>query len=131
MKAKKKHRRRPENPQSARSSRPYYFAITAILVYAAFEAYGPALHGPFVYDDFGLPYYNPLFPTLRLMEWINGVRPLLMLSYWTNFLLSGRTTYSYHLFNLLCHLANATAVFLIARRILALVARRSEFVSMG
>jgi len=118
MTAKKKRRSRPEAAQLGRSWRPYYIAITAILVYAGFEAYGPALHGPFVYDDFTLPFSSP-FSNGHLMEWINHVRPLLMLSYWMNFLLSGRATYPYHLFNLLCHLANATAVFLIARRIWA------------
>jgi hypothetical protein len=119
MKAKKKRRCRPETAQLGRSWRPYYIAITAIIVYTGFEAYGPALHGPFVYDDIALPYYSLFSPNGHLIEWIKGVRPLLMLSYWMNFLLSGRATYSYHLFNLLCHLANATAVFLIARRILA------------
>jgi hypothetical protein len=119
MKAKKKRTCRPETAQLGKSWRPYYIAITALLVCAGFEAYGPALHGPFVYDDFSLPYYSLFFPKEHLTEWINGVRPLLMLSYWMNFLLSGRATYSYHIFNLLCHLANATAVFLIARRILA------------
>src|ERR1700704_5728494 len=97
---------------------PYYAAVTAVLVYIACEIYGPALHGPFVYDDFSLPYYNPLFPNQNLSAWIAGVRPLLLLSYWLNFHFSGRETFSYHVVNLLLHLGNATAVYLIARRIL-------------
>jgi len=98
---------------------PYYWIIVAVTVYIAFEAYTPALNGPFVYDDFGLPFYNRFFPVERLTAWISGVCPLLMLSYWFNFELSGRTTYSYHLVNLFLHLANTAAVYLIVNRLLA------------
>jgi hypothetical protein len=93
MKANKERRSRSETARLNLSRRPYYIAITVILVCAGFEAYGPALHGPFVYDDFALPYYSLSFPKWQLMSWINGVRPLLMLSYWVNFVLSGRATY--------------------------------------
>jgi protein O-mannosyl-transferase len=94
-------------------------AATAIVLYIAFEVYGPALHGPFVFDDFNLPFYNPLFRTEQFLAWINGVRPFLMFSYWINYQLSGRDPYSYHVLNLLLHIANSAAVYLIARRILS------------
>ena len=99
--------------------RHYYFAVAAILACVAFEVYGRALHGPFLYDDFSLPFYKPRFPTESFSAWITGVRPLLMFSYWINFQLSGRDTYSYHILNLILHLANSSVVFLIVRRILA------------
>src|SRR5262249_31404360 len=78
------------------------------------------LHGPFVFEDFGLPFYRPGFPTEAFTVWIGSVRPLLMLSYWTNFQISGRLTYSYHLLNLLLYIANPGAVFQIVRRLLQL-----------
>jgi hypothetical protein len=99
--------------------RSYYFVIAALVIYAVFQVYGPALRGPFVYDDFSLPFYNPYFPTASLSAWITGVRPLLMFSYWANFQLSGRNPFSYHVANLLFHLANSVAIYLIARRILS------------
>ena len=97
----------------------YYFAVTAILACVAFEVYGRALHGPFLYDDFSLPFYKPRFPTESFSAWIAGVRPLLMFSYWINFQLAGRDTYSYHILNFIFHLVNSSVVFLIVRRILA------------
>lgn len=119
MKARKMSKSRP-NVNALPENRwwLYYLGIAALIVYTAFEVYGPALHGPFVYDDFSLPFYNPLFHTERLMEWIRGVRPLLMISYWINFQLAGRDAYWYHFLNLLIHLANSVAVYLIVRRIL-------------
>jgi hypothetical protein len=88
------------------------------LVYAAGQAYGRTLHAPFVFDDFNLPFYRRDFPTESFLAWIGGVRPLLMLSYWANFQISGRDTYSYHWMNLFFHIANSGAVLLIVHRIL-------------
>src|ERR1700680_2339801 len=122
MKAKKKNKSDASPPSKATASHPYYLAIVAILVYAGFEAYRPALHGPFVYDDFSLPYYSPLFDTGHLISWITTVRPLLMFSYWINFQLSERDPHSYHVFNLLLHLINSGGVYLIVRRLLDLEA---------
>ena len=106
------------SPASAQRVYYYYFAFAALLVYVAFEVYGRALHGPFVYDDFNLPYYKRDFRTDDFIAWISTVRPMLMFSYWANFQISGRDTYSYHLLNLLLHVANSGAIFLIARQIL-------------
>jgi tetratricopeptide (TPR) repeat protein len=93
------------------------FAILAFLLVAAFETYGPALHGPFVFDDFNLPYYKALFAQ-QSNPWDPGVRPLLMGSFWLNYQWSGRDTFSYHVFGLLLHLINSAFVYLIARRLL-------------
>src|SRR5258706_3220010 len=120
MKVKKKAKSHSENSRPTGSSRAYYFAVAALMLYIAFEVYGPALRGPFVYDDFSLPYYDPVFHTERFANWIHRDRPLLMLSYWINFQLSGRDPHWYHIFNLFFHLLNSVAVFLIARRLLAL-----------
>jgi pentatricopeptide repeat protein len=101
-----------------RNSQTCYITLVAFTVYTAFQVYRPALHGPFVFDDFGLPFYNPSFRTEQWSAWITGVRPLLMFSYWLNFLASGRDTFPYHVTNVLLHLANSAAVYLVARRVL-------------
>ena len=94
-------------------------AIIALSACIAFEVYGRALHGPFAYDDFSLPFYKPGFPTEVFAAWVTGVRPILMLSYWLNYQLSGRNPFSYHLLSLMFHLMNSGLVFLLLRRILA------------
>jgi tetratricopeptide (TPR) repeat protein len=95
------------------------FAIAVVLLYIVFQAYRTALQGPFVFDDFSLPFYKRTFPTGTFKAWIAGVRPLLMVSYWLNFQISGRDSYSYHLLNLFLHIANAATVFVIVRRIMS------------
>lgn len=97
---------------------PRYVAAAALAL-VAFAVYKRALHGPFIYDDFSLPFYKPGFPTSVFLAWISGVRPMLMFSYWINFLWAGRDPYAYHAINLCIHLANGGLVFLVVRRILA------------
>ncbi|MBI2680833.1 MAG: tetratricopeptide repeat protein [Candidatus Solibacter usitatus] len=125
MKSKKKESRKTTQPavsSPASQAGPLYwpYALAAILALAAvFEAYQPALYGPFVFDDNFLPFRNPRFATHELRPWLIGVRPLLMFSYWVNFELSGGETFSYHALNVLLHAANAALIFLIVRKILA------------
>jgi hypothetical protein len=122
MRGKKRLADRPGSVKAGDSTatwRRSHFALAAILVCATFEVYGRALNGPFLYDDFSLPFYKPGFPRETFTAWITGVRPLLMLTYWVNFQLTGQATWSYHAVNLLLHLANSAAIFLIVRRILS------------
>src|SRR5258707_5017894 len=70
-------------------------------------AYSPALNGPFVFDDFHLPFSNPNAGNLPMAFWIGGVRPVLMASYWINYLVSGTHPPSYHFINLVIHAATA------------------------
>lgn len=105
-------------PHPQRKLQIYYYVVPALLLGAAFVAYGRALHGEFVFDDFVLPYYRRGFDTDSFAAWVGTVRPLLMLSYWANFQVSARDSYSYHLVNLFLHCANAGIVYFIARRIL-------------
>jgi tetratricopeptide (TPR) repeat protein len=86
----------------------------------AFILYSPALGGPFLFDDFGLPFYMPTFAEHPVSAWLAGVRPMLMLSYWINFQMSGREPAAYHAINLLLHVANSVLVFLFISRILRL-----------
>ncbi|HYO83160.1 MAG TPA: hypothetical protein VES20_17265, partial [Bryobacteraceae bacterium] len=81
--------------------------------------YSPALSGPFVFDDFVLPFRLPDFRGETLREWMASVRPLLMLSYWFNYQWSGReSTFSYHLLTVLIHSVNTVLVGAVLWRIL-------------
>ena len=88
--------------------------LTAVC--AAFIVYSPGLNGAFVFDDITLPFALPHRP---FRDWL-GVRPLLMISYWLNYRLSGQETFTYHVANVLLHTANAILVFFIVRKILVL-----------
>src|SRR4051794_15944290 len=111
-------------------------ALTALMALAAIiialVLYRPALGGPFLFDDIGLPFYQPTFPHDSLRAWVIGVRPLLMFSYWLNFQISAREPWSYHALNLLFHVANTTLFFVLVSRILRIYAipdRRALFCS--
>ena len=79
-------------------------------------AYAPALKGPFVFDDRDLLYTRPGYPD-TLGPWIGGLRPLLMFSYWLNFVIS-RDPFGFHTVNLVLHILNGLLVFVIVRMIL-------------
>ncbi len=91
-------------------------------------AYSPALHGPFLFDDTTLPFALPSF-SAPLSQWIRGVRPVLMFTYWINAAMSGSDTFSYHALNLVFHAATTALVFVIVRRLLewsgAMASRRT------
>lgn len=94
---------------------PYALALASVL--AAFWVYGPAVHGPFLFDDNALPFALPGFGA-PFQVWIHYSRPLLMASYWFNVRLSGEDTYSYHIVNTVLHLLASGLIFLIVRRLL-------------
>ncbi|MBZ5595423.1 MAG: hypothetical protein LAP39_24530 [Acidobacteriia bacterium] len=104
-----------EKPRSV--FRPYAIGFAAALV-VAFAVYEPSLNGPFLFDDQYLPFGQADFPFDSLRAWITGVRPLLMFSYWINFELSGKQTFSYHLFNVFFHAMVSVLIFLIANKVL-------------
>lgn len=118
-KAKKREQSRADAGVSARAARPFpwLWAAAAAGLVALFWAYGPALHGPFVFDDASLPYGLPGFnPSLR--AWIGGgMRGLLLFTYWLNAQI-GQDPFSYHVVNLLIHAIASGLIFLIVRRLL-------------
>ena len=87
-------------------------------LFVLFEAYGPALHGPFVLDDLYLLYADPTAPAVPLLKWLEFQRPLLMFSYWLNYQSGGSDPYIYHVTNLLLHFVVAIVVLWIAMRLL-------------
>ena len=121
---KKAKRRESKSPppkpvQAPWTLRPWHLALAAIAaIVVALEVYGPALNGPFVFDDEYLPFALADFDLKTIFEMIQAIRPALMVNFWLNYHLSGMNPYSYHLFNVLMHLGSAFLVFSIARRLL-------------
>jgi Flp pilus assembly protein TadD len=96
-----------------------YALVSAVALIIVFELYGPALHGPFLYDDSYLAYTLPSFADLPLRAWIAGVRPLLMFTFWLSFQQAGAgNTYPYHVFNVFLHFLNGVLIYLAVRKIL-------------
>jgi hypothetical protein len=92
------------------------FLLSALII--AFNLYYPAIPGPFMFDDFTLPYQRVAGEPLS--EWISssGVRPLLMFTYWVNHELSGDRPAGYRVLNVFIHAANTTLVFFVLSGIL-------------
>jgi protein O-mannosyl-transferase len=111
---------RPAPAGEARTPWWYYALAMAAALAVLLEVYGPALGGPFLFDDRYLPFFNPAWAARTLIHWITGVRPLLMFTYWLNFQLAETQPYGYHMLNVLFHFANGVAVWLIVERLLAM-----------
>lgn len=120
---------RSKLPDPSRSS-VSLLRITTILVLAAFvvglDVYYPALRGPFVFDDFVLPYPYHSAREQPLFAWMSGVRPVLMFTFWLNDKISGKSPAGYHMVNLLIHVVNTGLVFLVLNRLVEMSARVSS-----
>ena len=98
----------------------WHYALGVLAAFLiAFEVYGPALNGPFVYDDVYLPFMNPYYLDKSLKVWAN-VRPLLMASYWMNYQSSGIEPYAYHWFNVFLHVLNSILSYVVVRKFLVM-----------
>jgi tetratricopeptide (TPR) repeat protein len=87
-------------------------------LFLVFEAYGPALHSPFVLDDLYLPYADSLGPVYKLTDWLHQQRPLLMFSYFVNYQMGATDPHVYHITNVLLHFLSSIIVMFIAARLL-------------
>ena len=87
---------------------------------AAFFVYGPALTGPFVFDDKVQLYAKAATADQSLPNWINSVRPMLFFTFWLNHLVLGNAPLGYHLVNVIIHVLNTALVFLVTHRLLIL-----------
>ncbi|MGH9672783.1 MAG: tetratricopeptide repeat protein [Bryobacteraceae bacterium] len=130
---KKEKRRRPakERPAKTAGWGPWAWGGVLLFAVAAFLVYSPALNGPFLFDDLYLPYSMPGMERQPLVEWLRLMRPMLSFSFWLNFKLSGPEPLSYHVVNVLLHLANVGLVFLILRRLLRDDTRRDLFAALA
>ncbi|MBZ5601234.1 MAG: tetratricopeptide repeat protein [Acidobacteriia bacterium] len=86
------------------------WAAGAAALVVAFQIYGPALNGPFVLDDRYLPYFSA-HPSDQIHHWVGLLRPLLMFTYWLNFILSG-DLFAFHATNVAIHVATAAVLSL-------------------
>lgn len=100
----------------------YYVAGVLAAFYAVYLVYTPAMNGPFLLDDSYLPYRLPNFYVLPLKDWIKGLRPLLMFSFWLNFQQSGdQSTTGYHFTNVVLHFCNGALIYFAVRKALSWV----------
>ncbi len=97
-----------------------YAASALIALFAAFEVYWPAIHGPFLLDDTYLTYMRPDAAYIPFSDWLHQTRPLLMATFWLNYQQSGaQETFGYHAFNVLLHVFNAIFIFLAVRKVMS------------
>jgi len=94
----------------------WHLAPYVLLCLCGMISYWPAFSGIFQFDDYAVIVNNPAVHEFQ--QWwdsMPGIRPLLKLSYTVNWITSPGPL-GFHLFNLLCHLANGAMVMMIARR---------------
>ncbi|MGH9648368.1 MAG: tetratricopeptide repeat protein, partial [Bryobacteraceae bacterium] len=120
-------------PERAWSLTPtFILMMVAVALAVCFELYLPSIRSPFAFDDAALPFEKLNFDDARFLNWVAGLRPMLMASYWVNFQISGRDTLSYHVVNMLIHTANVCLVFLVVRKIAewaAIAGKRRDLLS--
>jgi Tfp pilus assembly protein PilF len=106
-----------------RQAHLWHYALGLFIAFCAvYQVYSPAMNGPFLLDDNSLPYMLPDFSVLPLRDWISGLRPLLMLSFWLNFKQSGNeVTFGYHVVNVVLHFFNGILVYFVIRKALGWV----------
>lgn len=121
MKKQKRQQSKPAptavSPAGWRSPPWWYWLVGLGALFLVFEAYGPALHSPFVLDDLYLPYADA-HPPASLYHWAGLSRPLLMLSFWADYQMGGADPHGYHVTNVLLHFAVSIVAMTIAARLL-------------
>ncbi len=83
---------------------------TAAALVVALIVYGPALEGPFVFDDRYAPFLSEEKAQQSFFEWLKTNRPFLMATFWLNFKAGGVNPFGYHLINVLLHFATSVMV---------------------
>lgn len=109
----------------------WHWALAALAAFlVAFEAYSPALHGEFLFDDSYLPFLMPNVADAPLRHWL-GVRPLLMVTYWVNYQMSGLDPYPYHVVSIVLHLLSSILAGFIVWRVLGWVGEKGRVGEKG
>ncbi|MFT5525475.1 MAG: tetratricopeptide (TPR) repeat protein [Pirellulaceae bacterium] len=100
-------------------SRSLRWLLVAILIGTVCLAYLPSLHAPFIFDDERAVYEHPeirqLWPLTPILT--SSRRPMLFLTLAVNYAISGEATWSYHILNVLIHLATGGLLWLLTRRL--------------
>ena len=113
--------RKSHNLDVTKSSQKYRWWIVLACCCAGvlilFRIYASAVRAPFFFDDYALPFTLQTYRIRPLSEWLSGVRPVLMFTYWINYQQSGIEPRAYHILNIWLHFFNTALVFLIIRRI--------------
>lgn len=102
-----------------------FVAFSAALVLSLCVFY-PALRGDLVFDDYYLAFARDGAANQGWNYWINAVRPVLMATYWANFLMAGAKPFIYHLTGVLFHAINGALVYYCLSRVLAIAGVKSN-----
>lgn len=94
-------------------------AVMGLALVVGWILYSPAFDAPFVFDDSGLPFRRAISER-PVSQWLSGVRPVLMFTYWVNRTFWGEAVESYRTLNLLIHSLNTGLIFLVLWRLLHL-----------
>ncbi|HEV1284197.1 MAG TPA: tetratricopeptide repeat protein [Bryobacteraceae bacterium] len=89
-----------------------------LLWFAALAAFGGCAFAAFEFDDFALFSKSPVMLPARWIDCFRQTRPLTELSFWLNDALFGRSPVSWHVVDLLLHLAVVALVFDVLRKLI-------------
>jgi tetratricopeptide (TPR) repeat protein len=114
--------------------RPWQWLVLALgALLVTFEVYSGALSGPFLLDDLYLPFGRSEAPRIPLEAWISR-RPLVGLSFYWNYKVSGTEPYTYHAINVFLHWITSVLAFLVLRKMLELAGeqgRRRDWLALA
>ena len=89
-----------------------------LLWFAALVAFGGCVFAAFEFDDFALFSRSPVMLPVRWIECFRQTRPLTELTFWVNDAVFGRSPVSWHVVDLLLHLAVVALVFDVLRKLI-------------
>jgi hypothetical protein len=89
-----------------------------LLWFAALAAFGATIFAKFYFDDFSLFSKSPVMLTARWIDCFRQTRPLTELTFWLNDVVFGRSPISWHVVDLLLHLAVVALVWDVLRKLI-------------
>lgn len=106
----------PAPPPAAPDRLPWW--VAPVLLCLALIAYLPALRGPFLFDDLGLPILSGAQNQAWTAYVVRGARAVFNLSLLLDYNLWGLNPAPFHILNWLLHCANGLLVFFILRKLI-------------
>jgi protein O-mannosyl-transferase len=89
-----------------------------LLWFAALAAFGGCIFAAFEFDDFALFSKSPVMLPARWIDCFRQTRPLTELTFWLNDAIFGRSPISWHVVDLLLHLAVVALVYDVLRKLI-------------